>query len=100
MFTKFKNHDGRKHFDLSEDVQFGVCMTPKQKGSGENTMQVASGSSRVFNSKLEELQQDLHKNLNKISKRFVDLDFKKIDQDLSMASVGSQLNYSGAEQMA
>lgn len=56
-----------------------------------------NSSGRSFNSKLEELQQDLHKNLNKMQKSFVDLDFKKVDQDLGTLD---QLNYSGAEKLA
>lgn len=52
---------------------------------------------RTFTSKLEELQQDLHKNLSKMKKSFVDLETKQsVDKDFTSLD---SLNYSGAEKL-
>ena len=80
MFTKFKMKNGRSKDKISlekglDNDQYDPYKRRFQQ-RGERTMNIPSSGGRNFTSKLEELQQDLHKNLSKMKKSFVDLEIK------------------------
>lgn len=78
MFSKFKIQGRSKDkisLESGAEDQFDPYKRRFQRG-GERTMNIPS-SGRNFTSKLEELQQDLHKNLSKMKKSFVDLEIKQ-----------------------
>lgn len=96
MFAKFKIQGKSKD---------NICLEPQDEDQydphkrrfqrGERTMNIPS-SKRNFTSKLEELQQDLHKNLSKMKKSFVDIELKQVEKDITSLD---SLNYSGAEKL-
>ena len=96
MFSKFKIQ-GRSKDKISLEAGHEDQYDPYKRRlqRGERTMNYPS-SGRNFTSKLEELQQDLHKNLSKMKKSFVDLETKNVEKDITSLD---SLNYSGAEKL-
>lgn len=78
-----------------ENDKYFESSNKKHKRRGERTVNTPQ-IDRNFNLKIEELQQNLNKNLSKMKKSFYNLESVEIEKNVS---ANDSLNYSGAEKL-